>query len=61
VKFKKGDIVWYDDNRGVIVCGYPGNNHAGYSYDIRWDDGPITGDVWESDLCANDCECREEE
>lgn len=53
MKFAVNDVVWYDNCRGTVVKGYPAYDHNGYSYDIRWDEGIVTHNVWESDLCAD--------
>lgn len=53
MKFKTDDIVWFDDDRGVVVCGYPASDHNGFSYDVYWPTTRRTGHgLWESDLLS---------
>lgn len=52
MKFKTDDAVWYDDNPGIIVSGYPG--YPTYCYDVYWHQtGTIESGIWESDLIHN--------
>lgn len=54
MKFKTDDAVWYDDNLGIVISGFPASDHKGYSYLVHWVETRHQSEVWESDLTPHD-------
>jgi hypothetical protein len=53
MKYKVDDAVWYDDNLGIVVSGYPG--YPTFCYDVWWVEAhKLESGVWESDLIPHD-------
>jgi len=53
MKFKTDDFVWYDDNIGIVISGYPASDHKGFSYLVRWVWTRKQSEVWETDLLSD--------
>lgn len=53
MKFKTGEVVFFDDTRGIVVDSYPATSHRGWSHDVYWPEHGTAGqDVWDSDLMS---------